>query len=120
MSVVTNLIVTWGCGEGDSKNYDEDIILRINNYFKEDTSAGANQRFPIVRNTDWYGGSKHLECGLAIGAFNYLNLEEFIEYLKSINWKYKDEVQVIVKEQDDMRFRVIDIFPDDEVDEFIE
>lgn len=59
----------------------------------------------------WYGGTKALERDLYIGAFNHFPLEKAIEYMRTLNWKNPNIVQLIVMDDDDERFRIIDLFP---------
>jgi hypothetical protein len=60
----------------------------------------------------WYGGTKYLECDIAIGAFNHLELESLIQHLREIGGPFADELQLMVKEQEDSQFRIIDICPE--------
>ena len=43
------------------------------------------------------------------GSFNYLPLEQFIDYLRKVGWEEPGNVQVIVKEQSDEKFRIIEL-----------
>jgi len=68
-----------------------------------------DEKLPI----SWYGGTKNLECVILIGAYNYLDLEEFILFLKNaVKWEAIDLVQLFVKQQEDMRFKLIDLVPE--------
>jgi hypothetical protein len=61
----------------------------------------------------WYGGVKYLECEMAVGALNHLNLEEFVSFLKMrILWDdaIDGTCQLLVKEQETYRFKLIDIY----------
>jgi hypothetical protein len=61
----------------------------------------------------WYGGFKHLECEMAIGTANHLDLEKFVAFLKSdIPWNdsYDGTCQLLAKEQETYRFKLIDIY----------
>jgi len=102
MSHVTNLIVATAVGEKG--------IPHINEY-----SMGAVVFNLVDCDTDklprgWYGGTKMLECQLLIGAINYLDLNDFISYMRTIQFDFPESVQVIVKEEDDLKFRIIDIW----------
>ena len=113
MSSVTNIILHW--------QSDFDIVEIANRYFIEEEGAPAGFR-GLVSLSDaphWYGGSKNLEANLAIGALNHLQLDRFIAYLHRlvpdpIPWWWV--LQLIVKEQEDDRFRIIEI-PDQVADE---
>ena len=54
----------------------------------------------------WYGGSKMLETALLVGAFNYFPEDEFMGWLKTINWRCPEEVQLIIKRDDDLLFEI--------------
>ena len=103
MSVVTNIIL-------NIVTSDEEVKMKeINNYL-------VNQGYdPMISLDDkclprgWYGGDKFLEADLYCGAFNKLDLNEFLEHIKNIDWEGVSYVQVIVQEQDDPCFRSIDV-----------
>ena len=107
MSVVTNLILTFATGEDEIA-----CEKAINDYtyhglkmnlvsvdFDKDQKAGKA----------WYGGGKFLEAALYIGAFNHFDIEDFRKYLRKLNWEFPELVQLIVKEQDDEKFRIIEL-----------
>jgi hypothetical protein len=52
----------------------------------------------------WYGGTKFLERCVAIGAFNFLDLEELKEHLAGIAWEYPEHVQLLTQVEDDYVF----------------
>ena len=53
----------------------------------------------------FYGGSKALEINVAIGAFNYLEIQEFCKHLtEKVPWKEPEQVQLLLAEQEDGRF----------------
>ena len=54
------------------------------------------------------GGSKNIECVIYIGAFNHFDEDKFVDEIKKVEWKYPEEIQVMVRRQDDDQF--IDIF----------
>ena len=63
-----------------------------------------------------YGGGKFLECELAIGAFNYLDVEGLVRHLcpladpiNAADYLGVEELQLIVLEQEQGRFRMINI-----------
>lgn len=117
MSWVTNVVLSI-----DS----DDRIGEVNRYFvakAEDVNANISMdtpypSFPLVSVDDpslprwWYGGSKHLEAILLIGAMNYFDLTEFVEHLRGIAWEYPEAVQLFVRQQEDFAFRLINVFPD--------
>ena len=106
MSVVTNLIITTSTLEDT-----EYLRGQLRNFF-------VNGNPFIIESVDsedlpkaWYGGSKYLECNILIGAYNHLVLENLIDFLRTqIKWHMPEYVQLFVKEQDDFKFRIIDLF----------
>ena len=103
MSRVTNLIVAFSTLEDEAKVIDR---MRDYNDGKFIIVSVIDEKLP----SDWYGGTKRLECSLLIGAYNYLDLEGFLLFLRSeINWEAIDLVQLFVKEQDNMKFKLINL-----------
>lgn len=100
MSRVTNLILNIDILEDE-----ETRIKEVNLFFDEQEQKGLVS--VDENNSGWYGGSKNLECHLYIGAFNYLDLDKFIEHCnRKVNFK-EEHNQIIVMEQDDDEFRII-------------
>lgn len=108
MSVVTNLILTF------SKSEDTKLIEEQLQTFK----YGNNIPFHMVSIDDdslpkgWYGGGKFMEANIYIGAFNHFNLKSFINHLKNIKWENPQDVQLIVREEKDFKFKLLDVFPE--------
>ncbi len=105
MSNVTNVILHIGILENRDQKIEE-----VNRYFQKDDIyplvSVVDEKLP----RDWYGGSKRLECNLYLGAFNYLGLDEFLAHLRTIQWEEPESLQLIIKEQGDDKFRIIDVF----------
>lgn len=105
MSVVTNFIIMAPCGNGDK-------LKEINSYMeieypgKKGFVSISDDSLP----SGWYGGTKFLETEMWIGAFNYLHEEGLISFLRSMKWKYEEDVQVCYKEDDEDKFKLIDLF----------
>jgi len=106
MSKVTNLLISF------SNLEDSDTIIQSLKSFNYN-----GQPFEIVSIKDenlpeaWYGGNRKLEGNLLVGAYNYLDLIGLIEFIRGdIFWEAPEYVQIIVKEQDDFKFRLIDVF----------
>lgn len=107
MSAVTNVILAAAIGDACRPGWLEEV----NRFFGPNVTgfvSGTDAGLP----PDWYGGDKRLECFLGIGAFNHLNLDELEEHLHGMQWRYPDSVQLIVREHERQRFRIIDVFPD--------
>jgi hypothetical protein len=98
MSYVTNIILHLPICE-------EEKIEEVNKFFDEKEKGLVSLDDGKLPH-GWYGGSKMLEANLYAGAFNYLSLEELMEYLRKIDWENPEEVQVMVKEQNDEVFRI--------------
>jgi len=105
MSRVTNLLLL--CTTLESI---ELIIGQIATY-----KYGSSE-FRIVSVNDsslpesWYGGNRRLECNILLGAYNYLELDDFVSFLRDkVTWEAIDLVQLVVKEDHEMKFRLIDL-----------
>lgn len=107
MSNVTNIILTISCSDDEIEK-----IQQVNSFVYRGLQmnlVSADYNKVGETGTRWYGGTKFLEAGIYIGAFNYFPLTEFVDHLKKINWEYPEEVQVIYKGQYDEKFSIIDI-----------
>ena len=83
MSVVTNFILAVRPGSHTAQT----AIDILDGYFQDiNHYYGSYAPFRALhdgnRNECWYAGNKHLECDLLVGAFNHLNLDDFIMYLQ--------------------------------------
>ncbi len=106
MSKVTNLILTI------SDLDDDDKLSQINSFVYNGIQmnlVSADFDKGGVNRTRWYGGSKFLEAEIYIGAFNHFPLKDFIDHLKQIEWKNPNSIQLFVKEQDDEKFKLLDL-----------
>ncbi|HEX8035340.1 MAG TPA: hypothetical protein VF510_15905 [Ktedonobacterales bacterium] len=111
MSEVTNAILYYGNGsdrvlEGVNKFFDQVENQRQRGFVSMDDPSLPH---------GWYGGAKMLEGELAIGAFNYLDVEALVEYLcqQCAKNELDPSSQLILQEQWEDRFRIINI--DDEM-----
>lgn len=98
MSNVTNAILVMSLVDEE-----EGSLERANAFF------GNRQRgFISVTGTElppgWYGGEKSLECCLAIGAFNFLNVDELKAHLRTVNWWEPQSVQLLTMDQEEDLF----------------
>jgi hypothetical protein len=107
MSWVTNVILHLGPAF-IAGAYEKRLLAKVNHYFLPGNGLVSvdDDRLP----SGWYGGNKGLEVSLAIGAFNNLDLERFVTHLRTIDWPSPESVQLIVREQEDDRFRIVNIF----------
>lgn len=112
MSHVDNAILTFSILE-ESFDLDHEaadhwpLMDKINAWLRE--NAGGQQFGPELGSVqDAYGGHKALEAPLFVAAFNYLPEDEFLAFLRTLPWKYPDEVQYIVqREHDDTGFEIV-------------
>ena len=62
----------------------------------------------------WYGGSKMLEVGVAIAAFNYVNISDLVHMIRTVPFgEMKSQVQLILNTQHNARFEIVEIFPEE-------
>lgn len=95
MSWVTNLIISF---DSDDPNVDA-----IQQWFEENTDSPIT---PLHRCPEHYGGTKCLETSFLVGAYNYLRLDELLDFLYELEWESPESLQVLVKGEED------DIFTD--------
>lgn len=107
MSRVTNLILAFSSGEDDTFVVDQLSKFQHNGKPFSIVSI-ADKKLPI----GWYGGDKYMEAKLYIGAYNYLDLVLLVNHMKSISWQNPEDIQIIVKEQFEFKFKIIDLFED--------
>lgn len=107
MSHVTNLIIAYSRCDNDEK--DKQVLEEINSCI--DHGRLVHVEDPILPDC-WFCNGKTLEANIAIGAFNHLNLVEFISAICKIDYEYYGcyFCQVIVKDEHDDRFSIVHIF----------
>ncbi|WP_155832822.1 hypothetical protein [Hymenobacter swuensis] len=105
---MTNLLITFG-----SEN-EEAVLKQLGEYKHRGLS------FHIVSVKDkslpqgWYGGSKNLECSVLLGAYNHLHLKSLVEFMRGMVWEAPEDVQLIIRKQWESKFRIIDLFPEEQ------
>ena len=101
MSLVTNCILSFCFAEEEQERIEE-----VNSFFdcKPLTSCDDES---LQRG--WYGGTKMLETPIYIGAFNYLCKYDFFNHIRSIDWEFPEDVQLLLQEQDYNCFAVFRI-----------
>lgn len=105
MSVVTNVILAFNVTEEMYEYGDVDVypnMKTINAWLTEKVYGDFGKDVDEVA-----GGKKHLETKLYTAAFNYLNLDEFVSFIRGLKWNEPDNVQILVKEQGDDKFRFV-------------
>ncbi len=107
MSWVTDVILLFSLEE----DYDEEMgslgeeapINYINDWL-EDNEYG--QLFPPPFEA---GNGKMLGSNIWVGAFNNLDVEEFISILKVVKWQAPENVQILVKGEESPKFTLIQL-----------
>lgn len=108
MSQVTNVILSMGTNtDQEAKDY----IAQVNHFFSSENTPNK-QGFAYINDWQYSQPGWLLEVDLAIGAFNYLNLDALVKHLRTIDWGDKASIQLLVREQNEWQFRIIDVFPD--------
>lgn len=103
MSMVTNVILTFP----NDASEDDSWMDKINAYFPR-TPTGESLGFVLLNNHNAaYGGTKALEHSVAVGAFNYLELNNLIAHLNSLDWESRKDVRIMICEQENDAFRMI-------------
>lgn len=57
----------------------------------------------------WYGGSKGFEATVLIGSYNYIKIADLINFMKTLEWEYMEDVQLLYKEEGDDVFKLINL-----------
>lgn len=94
---------TLGAVRGSIGGYG-DKIRQVNAFFTERDQPELEFIDPV-----WEGRGKALECNVYVGAYNRLELDDFVEHLRSIEWNAPEFIQLFVKDQEDIEFRLIRI-----------
>lgn len=100
MSYITNVILITGSGE-------EDAIAGLNALFHGGRGFRSSNDDALPRG--WYAGDSRLECGILPGAFNYFDEDALVAAIRKAGWIFPESVQLLVKDQDEGRFREVDL-----------
>jgi len=106
MSVVSNVIFSFSISEYSYEKEEDDIypnMEKINNWLQENSYGVFSVDVDAIS-----GGKKHLETPLFVATFNYFNIKDFCNFVRSLKWECPDCVQVIIQEQEDDKFRLIE------------
>ena len=106
MSVITNIVLAIGLEDELHGR-----LAEVNVFFAEYSRGLVSLDNPALP-TDWTGGNKRMCAGVSVGAFNGMDLAGFLAHLRSIRWDAPRKVQVFVMEEEDERFRLIDVMED--------
>lgn len=99
MSEVSNLLLAFSILEDANAR-----IAEVNEWLESHECAALKS---VWDNRDCYGGGKRVEAPLYAGAINYLPLNDLLAFLRTVQWKEPDCVQLILQAQHDDRWRII-------------
>jgi len=106
MSWVTNLLLYVNARDAEPEGGKR---VEVNEFFEQSDKLGLISLDNPALPRGWYGGDKMLEAQIYVGAFNYLDLEGFLEHVRGLAWQKDDSVQVFVKKQEEDVFRIINV-----------
>ncbi|NVO30788.1 hypothetical protein [Hymenobacter lapidiphilus] len=109
MSRVTNLMIAFNSSE-DSKGVIEQLRKFTYRNLPFNITSVKDEKLP----ESWYGGTKYLECNILLGAFNHFEIKPLVEYMRQMTWDSPECVQLIIKEEWDVRFRIVEVFPEEQ------
>lgn len=93
MSHVADVIITLSVTEETDEGAPIPGIQEINRYL---SSKGKGE----LEKVDGYaGGRKALQAEVWMGAFNYLEIPEFVATVAAQHWQDRDAVQVFIKDE---------------------
>lgn len=94
MSHVTDILVLASCLDEPGETATDGAIANLNAYLRSD----------LVRLDEMAGGSKAMQATVWAGAYNYLNIEEFLAKVWEQKWELAADVQVLLKDEHDDRW----------------
>jgi hypothetical protein len=121
MSWVTHAVLTWDSSPdeeadvfADTSAQNAEVLAQVNEFFKDEDGEEIQKGFVSLKDPTlprgWHGGSQSLECEMAVGAFNYLDVSGLVDHLRNLDWEASESVQLFIKDQQDDRFRLINVF----------
>ena len=104
MSVVTNVILSANLhpGELDALN----ASLSRCYWAGQDGAWAGGRKFQPIQ-SEWIAGTKCLETDILIAAFSHLVLKELVAVIESVEWEWPEDVQLLVKGNEEPRFREV-------------
>jgi hypothetical protein len=115
MSEITNVIFATFLSEGERFTELQRILFP---HGEPGLVSCTDKRF----DPPWYGGEKHLEVCIYLGAFQEFDVERAIAAIRQIRWRDPESVQLFICRGRDQRFAEVvwrdpaDIARDDEED----
>ena len=108
MSVVTDIII--------AVSISEDAELLEQKFKEFNVHQNPFDLVSIDKDTlprGWYGGTKLMNPNIFLGGYNHLDLNGLISFMREqVKWENPECVQLIYKEENAYKFKLIDIFPE--------
>jgi len=98
MSHVSDVIICLSPGEEIDDNATTPPIQEINKYLM------AQNRGELKKVDDYAGGYKAVQAAVWMGAFNHLDIPEFLNVVKAQQWEGREIVQVFIKDEHEKTF----------------
>jgi hypothetical protein len=86
MSLVTDIVLVLALS--DVLN-----VKHVNEFFRK---SRLDDFFPLQRVDKKAGGDKVMQAIVLLGAYNYFNLEDFKDHLRTIEWYSPEDVRLFV------------------------
>jgi hypothetical protein len=106
MSRVTNVILTFSviesCVDTPTGLFVYDLMTPVNEWLIANGYGAFGPDADQVA-----GGHKHLEAPLYVAGFNHFVLDAFVAMLRDLPWDEPEAVQLFIKDQEDLCFRVV-------------
>ena len=105
MSVVTTLLISF---PHPLDRLESDFHAEFSDWFEPIGGIKPIADLGPPQDEAWriWGGNKYPECNLWGGAYNKLEHVAFWRHMNSLAWKEPHDVQVFMKDEEDMRFQV--------------
>jgi hypothetical protein len=97
VSIVTNVILTCSLQESDGDDGLVPAIAFLNNWLDD--------RGTLVSVRELAGGGKVMEAHVFLGAYNLLDVQGFLEAVRTTPWEDAECVRVFLQEQHEDAFR---------------
>ena len=100
MSLVTNVVLLMSCGELEDSAVPDRLpaLDELNAWLSE--GHGGSCAGTLHEVSDHGVNRKAMECYVAIGAFNYLDVKGFIEAFRRVAWNDPEDVQLLIQTQE--------------------
>ena len=108
MSVVTDIILVTAMNDGAQGEDRYDSVDRLNALLSEIRQGRPDT---LVKVDQHAGGTKAMQCDVWMAAINMLDEDAFVMAFLSIDWGDPECAQLMLKSEDDCRFRVINAEP---------